>query len=85
MGEKSILESFVARIWVERDSNGKAIWRGRIRHVQSGRESYFQDFGEMRVFLESVTGVPGPATEKAAETNATIPERAGAARKKPNV
>jgi hypothetical protein len=58
------LESFVARIWLEHEPNGEAMWRGHIQHVQSGRESYFQDLGEMREFLECVTGVPKPGGPK---------------------
>lgn len=53
-------DSFVARIWLEYGQDGKAFWRGRIRHVQNGREIYFQDLREMRDFLENVSGVPGP-------------------------
>ncbi len=77
-------ESFVARIWLERGPNGEPTWRGHVQHVQSGRESYFQDLGEMREFLERVTGVPGPAAERAAETDATIPEPGRAAKKERN-
>jgi hypothetical protein len=54
------LDSFVARIWLEYGQNGEACWRGRIRHVQNGRQIYFQDLREMRDFLEDVSGVPGP-------------------------
>ena len=53
-------DSFVARIWLEYEQNGKVCWRGRIRHVQNGREISFQDLREMRDFLEDVSGVPGP-------------------------
>jgi len=53
-------ESFVARIWLEKGQNGEPRWRGRIRHVQNGREIYFQDLREMRDFLEEVSGMPGP-------------------------
>ena len=56
------LESFVARIWLERGQNGEAKWRGHIRHVQNGHEAYFQDLGEMREFLEQVSDVSGPTT-----------------------
>ena len=54
------LESFVARIWLEHGKDGDPVWRGHIRHVQNGREAYFQDLGEMREFLEQVSDVPGP-------------------------
>ena len=54
------LDSFVARIWLEYEQNGKPRWRGRIRHVQNGRESYFQDLQEMCNFLEDVSGMSSP-------------------------
>ncbi len=53
--------SFVARIWLERGSNGDPIWRGHIKHVQSQQEVYFQDLETMSNFLERVSGVTGPA------------------------
>ncbi len=52
--------SFVARIWLERGSNGDPIWRGHVRHVQGEQETYFQDLETMRDFLERVSGVTGP-------------------------
>ena len=54
-----VSESFVARIWLERGSDGDAVWRGHIRHVQGDREAYFQDLGKMNEFLERVSGRPG--------------------------
>jgi hypothetical protein len=54
-------DSFVARIWLERGSNGDPIWRGHIKHVQSQQEVYFQDLETMSNFLERVSGVTGPA------------------------
>jgi hypothetical protein len=53
--------SFVARIWLERGSNGNPIWRGHIKHVQGQEEAYFQDLETMSDFLERVSGVTGPA------------------------
>ena len=60
MAGQRALQSFVARIWLEREQNGEPIWRGRIRHVQGNREAHFQDLGKMREFLQRVTGVAGP-------------------------
>ncbi len=62
-----VTESFVARIWLEYGSNGEPIWRGHIQHVQGGQETYFQDLGTLREFVERVSGVPGPAIEREAE------------------
>lgn len=58
-GKERVSESFVARIWLERGSNGDPVWRGHIRHVQGQEETYFQDLGKMNEFLESVTGFRG--------------------------
>lgn len=54
------MESFIARLWLERGPDDEPMWRGHIQHVQSDREGYFQDLSEMREFLQSVTGAPGP-------------------------
>ncbi len=53
-------DSFIARIWLERKSNGGPVWRGHIRQVQGKKETYFQDLAEMNKFLESVSGATGP-------------------------
>lgn len=58
MVEKQVLESFVARIWLERGPDGDPLWRGHVRHVQGKEEAYFQDLGGMSEFLERVSGVP---------------------------
>lgn len=62
MGGQSTLDSFVARIWLERGSNGKPIWRGHVRHVQGDQEIYFQNLKMMSDFLARVSGVTGPAS-----------------------
>ncbi len=60
MSAQRTVESFVARIWLEGESDGNVIWRGRIQHVRSNQEAYFQDLAEMSAFMERVTGIPGP-------------------------
>ena len=60
MEGKQVLESFVARIWLERGPNGDPLWRGHVRHVQGNQEAFFQDLGTMTEFLERVSGVSGP-------------------------
>jgi len=52
--------SFVARIWLEYDEDGMPQWRGRIRHVQNGRQICFQDLRAMHDFLEEMSGMPVP-------------------------
>ena len=54
------MESFVARIWLERGPNADPLWRGHVRHVQGEQETYFQDLEAMSDFLERVTGVRRP-------------------------
>ncbi len=60
MEGKQVLESFVARIWLERGPNGDPLWRGHVRHVQGNQEAFFQDLDTMTEFLERVSGVSGP-------------------------
>jgi hypothetical protein len=60
MSAQRTVESFVARIWLEGESDGNVIWRGRIQHVRSNQEAYFQDLAEMSAFMERVTRIPGP-------------------------
>ncbi len=62
MVRRGNLDSFVARIWLERGSNGGPIWRGHVRHVQGDQETYFQNLDGMSEFLEKISGVPGPDT-----------------------
>lgn len=58
---EDVLHSFVARLWLERGEDGDAVWRGHVRHVQNDREAYVGSLGEIRDFLEDITGVAGPA------------------------
>ena len=59
MKEKQVSISFVARIWLERGTDGDPIWRGHVRHVQGDAEAYFQDLGKMNEFMARVSGLPG--------------------------
>ncbi len=63
MNAQHLLESFVARIWLEHGSDGTPTWRGHIQHVQGQQKAYFRSLAEMRAFLERVSGVPGPSIE----------------------
>ncbi len=78
MDGKQTLESFIARIWLERGPSGNPLWRGHVRHVQSKEETYFQDLGEMSEFLERVSGVSGPrqTDEPAKGAKGPIPDPA---------
>jgi len=59
---KQVSISFVARIWLEAETNGDPIWRGHVRHVQSNDEAHFQDLKTLNEFLAQVSGVGGPQT-----------------------
>jgi hypothetical protein len=50
--------SFIVRIWLESGSEPgeERRWRGHIRHVQSGKDVYFQDLRQMADFIESLSG-----------------------------
>ena len=77
------LESFVARIWLEGQTNGDPIWRGRIRHIQGKQETYFQGLAEMKEFLERVSGVAGPSlTAQAQEGTSKSPSASVASLKR---
>ena len=59
MARSQILQSFVARIWLERTDDEDPRWRGHIQHIQGPEETYFQDLAEMSDFMEQVSGVTG--------------------------
>jgi hypothetical protein len=60
MVRTQIIQSFVARIWLERATGEEPKWRGHIQHIQGREEVYFQDLTEVFEFLEQVSGIPGP-------------------------
>lgn len=43
------VNSFIVRLWNEgsADRGEEALWRGSIKHVQSGKKQYFQGFAKM--------------------------------------
>ena len=57
MGRSKIMQSFVARIWLERAADEDPKWRGHIQHIQGQEETYFQDLTEMSTFMEQVSGI----------------------------
>lgn len=50
--------SFVIRLWQERQarSNAAVVWRGWIKHVQSGRRHYFQNATALHQFVAAYLG-----------------------------
>ncbi len=82
MEGKHVLESFVARIWLERGLNGDPLWRGHVRHVQGNQEAFFQDLETMAEFLERVSGVSGPRPTGGPAESIGTPKPAPAAKGK---
>jgi hypothetical protein len=52
--------SFVTKIWLEPTSGPEPRWRGHIRHVQSGRDRYFEELEAMIRFIEETSGLRIP-------------------------
>lgn len=50
---ESNTHSFVVKIWLEEkdERSGQAVWRGRITHVPSGQEHYFDSLGCISNFI----------------------------------
>ena len=61
MIRSQVIESFVARIWLEHAEGQDPKWRGHVQHIQGSEEIYFQNLAEVSEFLERVSGVQGPA------------------------
>ncbi len=59
MVKSQIMQSFVARIWLERTDDADPEWRGHIRHIQGCEETYFHGLDEMSEFMQDVSGIPG--------------------------
>jgi hypothetical protein len=50
--EETESHAFVVRIWLEEVSaSGRALWRGHITHVPSGRRRYVQRLGDITTFI----------------------------------
>jgi len=56
MVRSNIMQSFVARIWLERSNDDVPQWRGHVQHIQGPEETYFQDLAQMSEFMEQVSG-----------------------------
>ena len=57
MVRTQVIQSFVARVWLERNADETPKWRGHIQHIQGPEELYFENLKEMSEFLEQVSGV----------------------------
>lgn len=67
MVRTQVIQSFVARIWLEHAEGQEPRWRGHIQHIQGPEETYFQALSEMSEFLEKVCGLRGPRCDAPVE------------------
>ena len=72
MVRSQIMQSFVARIWLERTDDAEPEWRGHIRHIQGREETYFHDLEEMSEFMQQVSGIPGTPPDTVPDKVVTI-------------
>ena len=70
MVRSQIMQSFVARIWLERTDEAEPEWRGHIRHVQGREETYFHDLEEMSQFMQQVSVIPADRIDADADADA---------------
>lgn len=75
MARSQIIQSFVARFWLEQTEDADPRWRGHIRHVQGCEETYFQDLEEMSEFMQQVSGIPGTEVTGDADKVVTFGKR----------
>lgn len=47
------IHSFVVKLWLEEETTdqGGPLWRGHITHVPSGERSFFQNLGDIVIFI----------------------------------
>ena len=57
MVETRVLDSFVARIWLENGPGEDVVLRGHIRQIKGTQESNFQGLGEMADFIVEMSGI----------------------------
>ena len=52
--QTSFAHSFIVKVWLEetREESNLAVWRGRITHVPSHKQCYFQDLSELNIFIQ---------------------------------
>lgn len=77
MARSQIIQSFVARFWLEQTDDADPKWRGHIRHVQGCEETYFEHLEEMSDFMQQVSGIPGTEIVNDTDKVVTFGRRAG--------
>lgn len=49
-------DSFVVRIWWEKEGEGQVFWRGWVQHAVTGKSRYFDRLIDLLAFMETHTG-----------------------------
>ena len=49
--------SFIVKVWLEEtdEESDRTLWRGRITHVPSNEQCYFQELNDLIVFIQRYT------------------------------
>ena len=82
MVRTQIMQSFVARIWLERAQDQDPTWRGHVQHIQGSEEAYFHDLAELHEFLERISGMQGPDSRSGAQHGTRRPAARAQTKKK---
>ncbi len=45
---------FTIRLWLEQLGEGRAEWRGKVRHVSSGTVRYFRDWPTLTTIIQQM-------------------------------
>ena len=48
----------MVRVWLEDLGNGKAEWRGKVKHVLSGEVRYFREWSNLMTILQEMLAGP---------------------------
>lgn len=52
---------FTLRVWPELDEEGRLRWRGKLRHIPSGKVHYFRDWASLvPLLLSTLRQTPPP-------------------------
>ena len=49
---------YTIRLWPEDLGDGVWEWRGMVKHVASGKEHYFRDWGALKELMVHMTATP---------------------------
>ena len=47
--------TFVVRLWADDGPKRESSWRGKVQHVQSGKEEYFHRFDKLGEIIRQFT------------------------------